>query len=227
MEIQLVLNGEESGPHSLEEVQTLLANGDATLEDYAWFDGCADWITIAEIPGISDSTGEEIEAEESEAPSTEENADIYVWPDGAEDWVGPNTLAVVQEMIANGEAAETDYAAFEGSSEGATVADIPGFSDAQNEATEESIEEDVVEEEPVPAKKGGLKKGGLAKKGASGFGAKKGGLKKGGLAKKGASGFGAKKSGGTATKKGAVKKAASKAASKTAASLSTIDCFRR
>ena len=50
MEIQLVLNGEESGPHSLEEVQTLLANGDATLEDYAWFDGCADWITIAEIP---------------------------------------------------------------------------------------------------------------------------------------------------------------------------------
>ena len=208
MEIQLVLNGEESGPHSLEEVQTLLANGDATLEDYAWFDGCADWITIAEIPGISDSSGEEIEAEESEAPSTEENADIYIWPDGAEDWVGPNTLAVVQEMIANGEAAETDYAAFEGSSEGATVADIPGFSDAQNEAIEESIEEDVVEEEPVPAKKGGLKKGGLAKKGASGFGAKKGGLKKGGLAKKGASGFGAKKSGGTATKKGAVKKAA-------------------
>ena len=68
-------------------------------------------------------------------------------------------------MIANGEAAETDYAAFEGSSEGATVADIPGFADAQNEATEESIEEDVVEEEPVPAKKGGLKKGGLAKKG--------------------------------------------------------------
>ena len=179
MEIQLVLNGEESGPHSLEEVQTLLANGDATLEDYAWFDGCADWITIAEIPGISDSTGEEIEAEESEAPSTEENADIYVWPDGAEDWVGPNTLAVVQEMIANGEASETDYAAFEGSSEGATVADIPGFADAQNEATEESIEEDVVEEEPVPAKKGGLKKGGLAKKGASGFGAKKGGPQEG------------------------------------------------
>ena len=32
MEIQLVLNGEESGPHSLEEVQTLLANGDATLK---------------------------------------------------------------------------------------------------------------------------------------------------------------------------------------------------
>ena len=168
---------------------------------------------LLRFPGISDSTGEEIEAEESEAPSTEENADIYVWPDGAEDWVGPNTLAVVQEMIANGEAAETDYAAFEGSSEGATVADIPGFSDAQNEAIEESIEEDVVEEEPVPAKKGGLKKGGLAKKGASGFGAKKGGLKKGGLAKKGASGFGAKKSGGTATKKGAVKKAA-KAAKK-------------
>jgi len=218
MEIQLVLNGEESGAHSLEDVQALLANGDATLEDYAWFDGCADWITIAEIPGISDSTGEEIEAEESEAPSTEENADIYVWPDGAEDWVGPNTLAVVQEMIANGEASETDYAAFEGSSEGATVADIPGFADAQNEATEESIEEDVVEEElaPVPAKKGGIKKGGLAKKGASGFGAKKGGLKKGGLAKKGASGFGAKKSVGTATKKGTVKKAA-KAASKTAA----------
>ena len=71
MEIQLVLNGEESVLTRFEDVQALLANGDATLEDYAWFDGCADWITIAEIPGISDSSGEEIEAEDPEAPSTE------------------------------------------------------------------------------------------------------------------------------------------------------------
>ena len=188
-----------------------------TLEDYAWFDGCADWITIAEIPAYQIVL---------EKKSRQRNARLLPQRKMPTSMFARTSRRLGWSKYTRGctgndcqrRSWETDYAAFEGSSEGATVADIPGFADAQNEATEESIEEDVVEEEPapVPAKKGGLNKGGLAKKGASGFGAKKGGLKKGGLAKKGASGFGAKKSGGAATKKGAVKKAA-KAASKTTA----------
>ena len=50
LEIQLVINGEETGPHTWEDVQTLVENGDTTLDDYAWFEGCEDWITIGEIP---------------------------------------------------------------------------------------------------------------------------------------------------------------------------------
>ena len=196
MEILLTLNGEQTAPHTLEEVQALLASGEATMEDYAWWDGCEDWVTIADIPGISEG-GLEAEATEEpaeEEPAGEATAEIYVFPEGAEDWDGPHTLAHIQEMVANEEAAETDFAAYEGSAEGSTVADIPGFADAAAAAQEEPAEEELVEEEPaVPAKKMGMKKGGF---------------KKGGLAKKGASGFGAKKSAGAAIKKGAAKKGA-------------------
>ena len=205
MEILLTLNGEQTDPHTLEEVQALLASGEATMEDYAWWDGCEDWVTIADIPGISEG-GPEAEATEEpveEEPAGEATADIYVFPEGAEDWDGPHTLAHIQEMVANAEATETDFAAYDGSAEGSTVADIPGFADAATAAQEEPAEEELVEEEPaVPAKKMGMKKGGL---------------KKGGLAKRGASGFGAKKSAGGAIKKGAAKSAAKKGAAKSAA----------
>ena len=240
MEIQISINDETSGPYTLEQVQEMLANGDITAEAYAWYEGCEDWITIAEIPGI-DETGEEEaateeadsteaieeEAEIEEADSTEvieeeAEGDLFVWPEGAEDWSGPHTITKVSEMLAGGELTESDFAAFEGSSEGATIADIPGLAELSTETEEEPSEAE--EDEPaeaeeaenqVPVKKlGGIKKGAAKsgfgkssgfKKGASGFGAKKG-----------ASGFGAKKSAGGATKKGVAKKAV-KAASKTVA----------
>ncbi len=240
MEIQISINDETSGPYTLEQVQEMLANGDITAEAYAWYEGCEDWITIAEIPGI-DETGEE-EAATEEADSTEAieeeteieeadstevieeeaEGDLFVWPEGAEDWSGPHTITKVSEMLAGGELTESDFAAFEGSSEGATIADIPGLAELSTETEEEPSEAE--EDEPaeaeeaenqVPVKKlGGIKKGAAKsgfgkssgfKKGASGFGAKKG-----------ASGFGAKKSAGGATKKGVAKKTV-KAASKTVA----------
>jgi TM2 domain-containing membrane protein YozV len=293
MEIQISINDETSGPYTLEQVQEMLANGDITAEAYAWYEGCEDWITIAEIPGI-DETGEE-EAATEEADSTEAieeaeieeansaevieeeteieeadsaevieeeieeadsaevieeeteieeadttevieeeaEGDLFVWPEGAEDWSGPHTITKVSEMLAGGELTESDFAAFEGSSEGATIADIPGWAELSTVTEEEPSEVEEEEEEPaeaeeaetqVPVKKlGGLKSKGAAKsgfgkssglkKGASGFGSKKSTV---GAVKKGASGFGAKKSAGGAAKKGAAKKAV-KAASKTAA----------
>jgi TM2 domain-containing membrane protein YozV len=271
MEIQISINDETSGPYTLEQVQEMLANGDITAEAYAWYEGCEDWITIAEIPGI-DETGEE-EAATEEADSTEAieeaeieeansaevieeeteieeadsaevieeeieeadsaevieeeteieeadttevieeeaEGDLFVWPEGAEDWSGPHTITKVSEMLAGGELTESDFAAFEGSSEGATIADIPGLAELSTETEEEPSEAE--EDEPaeaeeaenqVPVKKlGGIKKGAAKsgfgkssgfKKGASGFGAKKG-----------ASGFGAKKTAGGAVKKSATK----------------------
>ena len=119
MEIQISINDEISGPYTLEQVQEMLANGDITAEAYAWYEGCEDWITIAEIPGI-DETGEE-EAATEEADSTEvieeeAEGDLFVWPEGAEDWSGPHTITKVSEMLAGGELTESDFAAFEGSS---------------------------------------------------------------------------------------------------------------
>ena len=218
MEIQISINDETSGPYTLEQVQEMLANGDITAEAYAWYEGCEDWITIAEIPGI-DETGEEeaaTEAATEEADSTEvieeeAEGDLFVWPEGAEDWSGPHTITKVSEMLAGGELTESDFAAFEGSSEGATIADIPGLAELSTETEEEPSEAEQDEpaeaeeaENQVPVKKlGGIKKGAAKsgfgkssgfKKGASGFGAKKS-----------ASGFGAKKGASGVAKKGAAK----------------------
>jgi len=222
MEITLYVNETEQGPYSLEDVQAMLANGDITKEDFAFFEGCADWVPVADIPGIDDVAEEaapeeeawpeeevaEEEAPAEAAPQAEEAAEIYVWPDGAEDWAGPHTLSAVQAMLAAGGLTDADYAAgFEGAAEGATVADIPGVHDAP--VAEEAAEEPVEEEEaaPAPAKKGFKTKGGLAKKGGL---SKKGGMKKagGGLSKKG----GAKGGASQAVEKGKAKSAAKKAA---------------
>ena len=192
MEIQLSINGETSGPYTLEQVQAMLANGETSSEDYAWFDGCEDWITVGEIPGIEDA-GEVEEApieepeEEAQETPTEETANFYIWPEGAEDWAGPYTLAQIQDMLGKEEVSASDFAAYEGSSEGVTVADIPGIYETAQE--EESTEE----EAPAPAKKIGLR-------------AKGAGLKTGGFGKKSASGFGVKKVGGLAKKSSGVAK---------------------
>lgn len=214
MEIQISINDETSGPYTLEQVQEMLANGDITAEAYAWYEGCEDWITIAQIPGIDETGEEEVateEADSTEVIEEEAEGDLFVWPEGAEDWSGPHTITKVSEMLAGGELTESDFAAFEGSSEGATIADIPGLAELSTETEEEPSEAEQDEpaeaeeaENQVPVKKlGGIKKGAAKsgfgkssgfKKGASGFGAKKG-----------AAGFGAKKGASGVAKKGAAK----------------------
>ena len=243
MEITLYVNETESGPHTLEEVQGMIANGELTKEDFAYFEGCSDWVPVADIPGIDD-VAEEPAAEEEAAPAAADaggEAILYIWPEGAEDWDGPYTLGQIQEKVAAGEVTTADYASgFEGCAEGATIADIPGIDDVPAAAVEEEpaaeeeypAEEEAEEEAPAPGKKraqfkkvpggkeGFAKKAGLGmKKGGVGGAAKKGGMaKKGGLAKKG----GAKTAGAgaAAAKKGAAKKgagAAKKGAAKKAA----------
>ena len=50
MEIWLRRDGEEYGPYTLEQVKEYVDNGEVTLEDEAWFDGCEDYVTVGDIP---------------------------------------------------------------------------------------------------------------------------------------------------------------------------------
>jgi formylglycine-generating enzyme required for sulfatase activity/outer membrane protein assembly factor BamB len=52
MEIYLHQDGERTGPHSLENVQGWLEGGQLTVSDVAWFEGCEDWVTVQDVPGI-------------------------------------------------------------------------------------------------------------------------------------------------------------------------------
>jgi hypothetical protein len=115
MEIILYVNEAELGPFSLDVVKAMLENGDVDLEDYAWFEGCENYVTVAEIPGIDDAA----------KPRAEILA--FVWPDGAKDWQGPHSLPHIQTLLARRTLAMDDFAAWEGSPEGASVAEIPGL----------------------------------------------------------------------------------------------------
>ena len=52
MDLYLSLNGEQVGPYRLEDIQGWLNAGHITLTDLAWFEGCADWVKVSEIPGV-------------------------------------------------------------------------------------------------------------------------------------------------------------------------------
>jgi formylglycine-generating enzyme len=52
MEIYLHQDGERSGPYTLENLQAWLEAGQLTVADAAWFEGCSDWVTVQDVPGI-------------------------------------------------------------------------------------------------------------------------------------------------------------------------------
>jgi formylglycine-generating enzyme required for sulfatase activity len=52
MEIYLHQDGERTGPFTLEHVQVHLDGGKLSVFDPAWFEGCSDWVTVRDLPGI-------------------------------------------------------------------------------------------------------------------------------------------------------------------------------
>ena len=55
MQFHVQHNGQQSGPHSLEEVRARLANGSLQPTDLAWHEGAADWQPISAIPELAGS----------------------------------------------------------------------------------------------------------------------------------------------------------------------------
>jgi len=55
MQIYLLLNGEQVGPYSLEQIQEMLASGAVTPDAQAWYEALPEWTTVAQLAG----TGEE------------------------------------------------------------------------------------------------------------------------------------------------------------------------
>ena len=47
-----MLNGIQVGPYKFEDVQGWVNAGYVKLDDTAWYDGCEDWVTLKEVPGI-------------------------------------------------------------------------------------------------------------------------------------------------------------------------------
>ena len=55
MEIYIHRDGQQSGPHSLDEIKAQLGSGELHQDDLAWYDGAADWTSLSLVPGIAGS----------------------------------------------------------------------------------------------------------------------------------------------------------------------------
>jgi hypothetical protein len=53
VKIFITKNGQQLGPYTLDQVQTQVAAGVLQADDWAWYDGLADWIPLTHIPGFS------------------------------------------------------------------------------------------------------------------------------------------------------------------------------
>ena len=109
MEITVNKDGQDLGPYSLEDLQAELATGNISQEDHAWYEGCEDWISVADIPGV-----------EEEQP-TEKVEGIHL------EKGGPFPLAQVQGMLNQGVLSIEDAAWLDGWDDWGTLGDVPGL----------------------------------------------------------------------------------------------------
>lgn len=53
MRIHITTNGQQQGPYSIDEINSLIASGQLPASDtLAWYEGCQDWIELARVPGV-------------------------------------------------------------------------------------------------------------------------------------------------------------------------------
>jgi hypothetical protein len=55
MNIFIAQKGQRLGPFTVTELTEKVLQGEASLDDLAWHEGCADWKAIAEMPGLLDA----------------------------------------------------------------------------------------------------------------------------------------------------------------------------
>ena len=51
-QVYLFQNGQQVGPYEVQALQGWIDAGQLQITEAAWFEGCANWVTLAEVPGI-------------------------------------------------------------------------------------------------------------------------------------------------------------------------------
>ena len=51
-QVFLYQNGQQVGPYQVSDLQNWIQSGQLNITDQAWFEGCATWVTLADVPGI-------------------------------------------------------------------------------------------------------------------------------------------------------------------------------
>ena len=67
-QIYLLQNGQQVGPYEVEALQGWIQAGQIQITEPAWFEGCSDWVTLADVPGIIVPEGGQGERSEDVPP---------------------------------------------------------------------------------------------------------------------------------------------------------------
>ena len=67
-QIYLLQNGQQVGPYEVEALQGWIQAGQIQINQPAWFEGCSDWVTLADVPGIIVPEGGQGERSEDVPP---------------------------------------------------------------------------------------------------------------------------------------------------------------
>ncbi len=57
MQIYIYRDGQQQGPYSDEDITRYIKEGGIKRDDLAWCDGCADWMPLAKLPGLTLPSG--------------------------------------------------------------------------------------------------------------------------------------------------------------------------
>ena len=52
IQVYLHQNGQQVGPYEVSALQSWIDSGQLQMDQLAWFEGCANWVTLSEVPGI-------------------------------------------------------------------------------------------------------------------------------------------------------------------------------
>src|SRR5437763_1652107 len=52
MNIFIAKNGRRQGPYTAEQLKALIGRGEVTMSDKAWYEGCAEWARISDMPEL-------------------------------------------------------------------------------------------------------------------------------------------------------------------------------
>lgn len=116
-QIYLSTNGQRTGPYGLETIQSWLQSGEILLSNPAWFEGCSDWLTVAEIPGINPSA-----VAPSMPPVTVAPKKLHISRNGQT--FGPYSVAQTKEFLHSGQLLPSDYAMLDGESQWSNLKEL-------------------------------------------------------------------------------------------------------
>ena len=63
MEVFLLKDGQRFGPYSPDQVEECLSTGEFSETDLAFFDGCAGWVPVSQVPGVGSQDDDDPEVD--------------------------------------------------------------------------------------------------------------------------------------------------------------------